>query len=81
MNRGCTGSEPIEEEWQIDAVIVRFDRTLVYRKLQIAFDAIRVGARFFTTNPDRLCPVPGSGETECASISLDAGAREKKRSA
>src|SRR5512141_62694 len=30
---------------EIDAVIASFDRTFVYSKLQIAFDAIRAGAR------------------------------------
>ncbi len=51
---------------QIDAVIASFDRTFVYRKLQIAFDAIRAGARFFATNSDRYCPVPGGGEPDAA---------------
>ena len=52
----------------IDAVIASFDRTLVYRKLQIAFDAIRAGARFFATNGDRYCPVPGGGEPDAAAV-------------
>lgn len=74
------GEEPLCEELrrggfkltdqanQVDAVIASFDRTFEYRKLQIAFDAIRGGARFFATNPDRYCPVPGGGEPDCASI-------------
>ncbi len=62
------GFELTEDAQQIDAVIASFDRTFVYRKLQIAFDAIRVGAHFFATNPDRFCPVPGGGEPDCASI-------------
>ena len=53
-----------EEPDQIDAVIASFDRTFEYRKLQIAFDAIRAGARFFATNGDRYCPVPGGGEPD-----------------
>jgi len=57
-----------EDPRQVDAVIASFDRTFVYRKLQIAFDAIRRGARFFATNPDRYCPVPGGGEPDCAAI-------------
>jgi len=56
--------DPIE----IDAVIASFDRTFVYSKLQIAFDAIRAGARFFATNADRYCPVPGGGQPDAASI-------------
>jgi phosphoglycolate/pyridoxal phosphate phosphatase family enzyme len=57
-----------ERAREVDAVIASFDRTFVYRKLQIAFDAIRAGARFFATNPDRYCPVPSGGEPDCASI-------------
>ncbi len=53
---------------EIDAVIASFDRTFVYAKLQIAFDAIRAGARFFATNADRYCPVPGGGQPDAASI-------------
>lgn len=52
----------------VAAVIASFDRTFVYRKLQIAFDAIRAGARFFATNGDRFCPVPGGGEPDAAAI-------------
>ncbi len=53
---------------EIDAVIASFDRTFVYSKLQIAFDAIRTGARLFATNADRYCPVPGGGQPDAASI-------------
>jgi arabinose operon protein AraL len=62
------GFELTEQAEDVDAVIASFDRTFVYRKLQIAFDAIRAGARFFATNPDRYCPVPSGGEPDCASI-------------
>ncbi len=57
-----------EEAATVDAVIASFDRTFVYRKLQIAFDAIRAGARFFATNADRYCPVPGGGEPDAAAM-------------
>jgi arabinose operon protein AraL len=43
----------------IDAVIVAFDRTLEYRKLNTAYQALRHGARFFATNADKTCPLPG----------------------
>jgi HAD superfamily hydrolase (TIGR01450 family) len=52
----------------IDYVIASFDRTFTYRKLQIAFDAIRAGARLIATNPDRYCPVPGGGEPDAAAV-------------
>lgn len=62
------GFELCEDAGQIDAVIASFDRTFTYRKLQIAFDAIRAGARFYATNADRYCPVPGGGEPDAAAI-------------
>jgi phosphoglycolate/pyridoxal phosphate phosphatase family enzyme len=62
------GFDLTEQAENVDAVIASFDRTFVYHKLQIAFDAIRAGARFFATNPDRYCPVPSGGEPDCAAI-------------
>ena len=43
----------------IDTVVVSFDRTLDYRKLNIAYQALLNGAYFFATNADKACPVPG----------------------
>lgn len=57
-----------EDPRRIDFVIASFDRTFVYHKLQVAFDAIRAGARFIATNGDRYCPVEGGGEPDAASI-------------
>lgn len=57
-----------EDARQVDAVIASFDRTFGYHKLQVAFDAIRHGARFFATNADRYCPVPGGGEPDAAAM-------------
>ena len=62
------GFELTADASQVDAVIASFDRTFDYRKLQIAFDAIRSGARFFATNADRFCPVPGGGEPDAAAM-------------
>lgn len=45
----------------IDAVVVAFDRTLDYRKLNTAYQALVRGARFFSTNADKICPMPGGG--------------------
>ena len=65
----AAGFELVDDPSRTDAVIASFDRTLVYRKLQIAFDAIiRHGARFFATNADRYCPVPGGGQPDAAAI-------------
>jgi NagD protein len=73
------GEEPLKQELgaagfvvvdsaEVDAVIASFDRTFHYGKLQTAFDAIRSGARFFATNGDRYCPVPGGGQPDAAAI-------------
>ena len=64
----AAGFRLTEKADEVEAVIASFDRTFVYRKLQIAFDAIRAGARFFATNGDRYCPVPGGGEPDAAAI-------------
>ncbi len=56
---------------RIDIVIASYDRDFTYRKLQIAFDALRSdrGVRLVTTNPDRFCPFPGGrGEPDAAAI-------------
>ena len=45
----------------VDAVVVAFDRTLDYRKLNTAYQALVNGAAFFATNPDKTCPMPGGG--------------------
>lgn len=42
----------------IDAVVVAFDRTLDYRKLNTAYQALCRGAHFFATNADKTCPMP-----------------------
>lgn len=42
----------------IEAVVVAFDRTLDYRKLNTAYQALKSGARFFATNADKACPMP-----------------------
>lgn len=62
------GFEITEEAQYVDAVIASFDRTFNYHKLQVAFDAIRQGARFLATNGDRFCPVPGGGQPDAAAM-------------
>ena len=56
-----TAQDPFEviDPAGIDAVIVAFDRTLDYLKLNTAYQALVHGARFFATNADRTCPMPG----------------------
>jgi NagD protein len=54
--------------WSADSVIVSFDRTFTYHKLQRAFDLIRNGAHFFATNADVYCPTPRGGEPDAGAL-------------
>jgi HAD superfamily hydrolase (TIGR01457 family) len=58
----------VEEPDKIDYVVVAFDRTFDYRKLNIAYQAIKLGAHFVATNPDRTCPVEGGEIPDCAGM-------------
>lgn len=64
----AAGFRLAERADEVDIVVASFDRTFHYGKLQIAFDAIRAGARFVATNADRYCPVPGGGEPDAAAV-------------
>lgn len=57
-----------DEPEKIDYVVVAFDRTFDYRKLNIAYQAIKRGAHFVATNPDRTCPVEGGEIPDCAAM-------------
>jgi len=57
-----------EEPKEIEYVVVAFDRTFDYRKLNIAFQAIKLGAHLVATNPDRTCPVEGGEIPDCAGM-------------
>lgn len=46
---------------KVEAVVVAFDRTLDYRKINTGYQALVNGARFYATNPDKTCPLPGGG--------------------
>lgn len=60
--------EVVEAADDVEVVVVSFDRTFDYRKLQIAFDAVRAGARMVATNPDAYCPTPEGGLPDCAAM-------------
>ena len=67
-NAGIKISENPEE---IDIVIASYDRTVTWKKLQIAFDALWYykRARLICTNPDHFCPFPGGrGEVDAGAI-------------
>ncbi len=68
-----------EKPEEIQYVIASFDRTFDYRKLNIALQAIKKGARFVATNPDRTCPVEEGEIPDCAAmIGAIEGATGKK---
>lgn len=74
-----TGFRISETPEEIQYVIASFDRTFDYRKLNIALQAIKKGARFVATNPDRTCPVEGGEIPDCAAmIGAIEGATGKK---
>lgn len=49
-------------------VVVSWDRTFDYAKLERAFHAVRAGARIVATNPDPFCPGPNGGQPDCAAM-------------
>src|SRR5512133_2540567 len=53
---------------EIQYVVAAFDRTFDYRKYNIAFQAIKKGAHFIATNPDRTCPIDGGELPDCAGV-------------
>lgn len=60
-----------------DIVVVSFDRTLTYEKLERACTLIRGGALFYSTHPDINCPtadgyIPDSGAI-CGAVTLSTG--------
>jgi NagD protein len=58
-----------DEPCEIEYVVAAFDRTFDYRKLNIAFQAIKFhGAHFFATNPDAACSVEGGQIPDCAGV-------------
>ena len=62
-------------------VVVGFDMTLTYKKLEHACTLIRNGAKFYSTHPDINCPtkdgfIPDSGAI-CAAIQLSTGVKPR----
>jgi arabinose operon protein AraL len=63
------GFKITDEPREIDYVVVAFDRTFDYKKLNIAFQGVKkFGAHFVATNPDRTCPVEGGEIPDCAGM-------------
>jgi HAD superfamily hydrolase (TIGR01450 family) len=64
----AAGLAPVEDA-RVDYVVVAFDRTFDYRKLDVALQAVkRHGAQLVGTNPDRTCPVEGGEIPDAAGM-------------
>jgi phosphoglycolate/pyridoxal phosphate phosphatase family enzyme len=64
----AAGLAPVDDA-RVDYVVVAFDRTFDYRKLDMALQAVkRHGARLVGTNPDRTCPVEGGEIPDAAGM-------------
>lgn len=62
------GLKPVDGP-EVEYVVVAFDRTFDYRKLDVALQAVtRHGARLIGTNPDRTCPVEGGEIPDAAGM-------------
>ncbi len=49
-------------------VVIAFDRTFDYGKLNTALQAVKRGARLIATNPDRTCPTEDGEIPDCAGM-------------
>ena len=58
----------VRPDQRVRWVVIAFDRTFDYAKLNIALQAVRQGARLIATNPDRTCPVEGGEIPDCAGM-------------
>lgn len=63
------GFQVTEEPSRASVVVVSFDRTFDYAKLNAAYRAVRLhGAALVATNPDPYCPTPDGGLPDCAAM-------------
>ena len=60
-------------------VVIAFDRTFTYAKLNTALQAVRRGARLIATNPDRTCPTEDGEIPDCAGMMAAVEAVTAKR--
>jgi NagD protein len=58
----------VRPDHRVRWVVIAFDRTFDYAKLNTALQAVRRGARLIATNPDRTCPVEGGEIPDCAGM-------------
>jgi arabinose operon protein AraL len=58
----------VRDDARVRWVVIAFDRTFTYAKLDTALQAVRRGARLIATNPDRTCPVEDGEIPDCAGM-------------
>jgi HAD superfamily hydrolase (TIGR01450 family) len=58
----------VRPDHRVRWVVIAFDRTFDYAKLNTALQAVRGGARLIATNPDRTCPTPDGEIPDCAGM-------------
>jgi NagD protein len=58
----------VRRDQRVRWVVIAFDRTFDYAKLNIALQAVRGGARLIATNPDRTCPTAEGEIPDCAGM-------------
>src|SRR2546422_3854170 len=61
------GFEP-RTDARVRWVVIAFDRTFDYAKLNTALQAVRGGARLIATNPDPTCPTEEGEIPDCAGM-------------
>jgi len=69
----------VREDERVRWVVIAFDRTFSYAKLNTALQAVKGGARLIATNPDRTCPVEGGEIPDCAGMIAAVEAVTDKR--
>jgi HAD superfamily hydrolase (TIGR01450 family) len=58
----------VRADHRVRWVVIAFDRTFDYAKLNTALQAVRQGARLIATNPDRTCPTADGEIPDCAGM-------------
>ena len=58
----------VRRDARVRWVVIAFDRTFDYAKLNTALQAVRQGARLIATNPDRTCPTEDGEIPDCAGM-------------
>src|SRR3989449_3785640 len=61
-------SSDLRSDARVRWVVIAFDRTFDYAKLNTALQAVRGGARLIATNPDPTCPTEEGEIPDCAGM-------------